>query len=73
MKRTAFLAFLFLASGLFAQNITINGTGKNINGQHIRLFVSEDNFSGLKYRKAMYDCRTMKTNFNLLSRQTGRT
>ena len=51
MKRTAFLAFLFLASGLFAQNITINGTGKNINGQHIRLFVSEDNFSGLEVQK----------------------
>lgn len=51
MKRTAFWAFLFLTSGLFAQNITINGTGKNISGQHIRLFVSEDNFSGLEVSK----------------------
>ena len=51
MKRTAFLAFLFFASGLFAQNISIKGIGKNISGQHIRLFVSEDNFSGLEVQK----------------------
>lgn len=52
MKRFSIIAFLLLSTVISAQNVTINASGKNIGGKHIRLFITDDYISGLEVQKA---------------------